>query len=129
MRMSDKAARAADYLGHILRAIERIERIERYTADMSEPEFLASEVTQDAVIRNFEVIGEASRNIERNCPEFATAHPDLPLIDAYEMRNALAHGYFQVDLQILWKTMQNDLPALQRQVAAIIGDLNSSGEP
>jgi uncharacterized protein with HEPN domain len=50
------------------------------------------------VIRNFEIIGEASRNIERNCPEFAAAHPELPLIVAYEMRNALAHGYFRVDL-------------------------------
>jgi len=90
--MSDKAARAADYLGHILQAIERIDR---YTADMVETQFLASEITQDAVIRNFEIIGEASRNIERNCPEFAAAHPDLPLINAYEMRNALAHGYFR----------------------------------
>lgn len=119
--MGDKAARAADYLGHILRAIERIDR---YTADMSEPEFLASEITQDAVIRNFEIIGEASRNIERNCPEVAAAHPDLPLINAYEMRNALAHGYFRVDLEILWKTIHNDLPALQQQISAIIQNLN-----
>lgn len=118
--MSDKAARAADYLGHILKAIERIDR---YTSDMGESQFLASEITQDAVIRNFEVIGEASRNIERNCPEFAAAHPDLPLINAYEMRNALAHGYFRVDLEILWKTMQNDLPVLQRQIEAIIENL------
>jgi uncharacterized protein with HEPN domain len=123
--MADKASRAADYLEHILQAIERIDR---YTADMSAPGFLASEITQDAVIRNFEIIGEASRNIERNCPEFAAAHPDLPLINAYEMRNALAHGYFRVDLEILWKTMQNDLPSLQRQIAAIIDglDVNST---
>jgi hypothetical protein len=62
--MIDKAVRAVDYLTHILQAIERIER---YTADMSEHNFLASELTQDAVIRNFEIIGEASRNIEGNC--------------------------------------------------------------
>ncbi len=55
--MIDKAVRAVDYLKHILQAIERIER---YTADMSEHNFLASELTQDAVIRNFEIIGEAS---------------------------------------------------------------------
>jgi len=126
--MSDKAARAADYLGHILQAIERIDR---YTADMVETQFLASEITQDAVIRNFEIIGEASRNIERNCPEFAAAHSDLPLINAYEMRNALAHGYFRVDLEILWKTLQNDLPALQRQITAIIEgpDVKPRNEP
>jgi len=118
--MSDKAARAVDYLGHILQAIERIER---YTGEMSEHNFLASELTQDAVIRNFEIIGEASRNLERNCPEFATAHPGLPLLNAYEMRNALAHGYFRVDLGIVWKTIQNDLPALQRQIDTIVKDL------
>jgi Protein of unknown function DUF86 len=81
--MIDKADRAVDYLKHILQAIERIER---YTADMSQHNFLASELTQDAVIRNFEIIGEASRNIDRNCPEFAAAHPDLPLLN--RLRNA-----------------------------------------
>jgi uncharacterized protein with HEPN domain len=120
--VSDKPSRATDYLGHILQAIERIER---YTEDMSEPAFLESGLTQDAVIRNFEIIGEASRNIERNCPEFMTAHPDLPLLNAYEMRNALAHGYFRVDLEIVWKTIQSDLPALRKQVEEIVKELKS----
>lgn len=74
---------------------------------------------QDAVLRNFEVIGEASRNIERDCPDFAAAHPDLPLSFAYEMRNALAHGYFKVDFGIVWKTIENDLPDLRQQVQAL----------
>lgn len=68
--------RLPDYLGHIIQAIERIHR---YTGDMDEVGFLQSEMAQDAVIRNFEVIGEASRNIERNHPDFAAAHPELPL--------------------------------------------------
>jgi uncharacterized protein with HEPN domain len=118
--MSDKPSRAADYLGHILQAIDRIDR---YTHDVSERAFLENELRQDAVIRNFEVIGEASRNIERNCPEFVAAHPHLPLVNAYEMRNALAHGYFRVDLEILWKTIHSDLPALRQQVAEILKDL------
>jgi len=59
---------------------------------MSEHNFLASELTQDVVIRNFEIMGEASRNIDRNCAEFAAAHPHLPLLNAYEMRNALVTG-------------------------------------
>lgn len=54
------------------------------------------------MIRNLEVIGEASRNIERHFPEFAATHPELPLASAYEMRNALAHGYFTIDLSIVW---------------------------
>ncbi len=118
--MSPKNARAADYLGHILQAIARIGR---YTADLDEVGFLKNELIQDAVIRNFEIIGEASRNIERNCPEFAAEHRDLPLLNAYEMRNALAHGYFRVDLEIVWKTIENDLPALRQRIEALLRSL------
>ncbi len=73
-------------------------------------------MVQDAVIRNFEVIGEASRNIEWDHPEFSARHPELPLAFSYEMRNALAHGYFKVDLEIVWKTVLNDIPNLQSRV-------------
>ena len=51
------------------------------------------------MIRNFEVIGEASNNIEKHYPEFVVEHPELPLASAYQMRNAVAHGYFKVDLK------------------------------
>jgi uncharacterized protein with HEPN domain len=71
------------------------------------------------VVRNFEIIGEASRNIERHHPEFAAAHPELPLAIAYEMRNALAHGYFKVDLGIVWRTIQRDLPHLLELVRTL----------
>lgn len=124
--MSDSESRAADYLGHILQAIDRIES---YTRELSEQEFLDSGIAQDAVIRNFEVIGEASRNLERHCPRFAAAHPELPLVIAYEMRNALAHGYFRVDLEIVWKTLRNDLPGLRRQVEDIAKKLDRNEDP
>ena len=71
---------------------------------------------QDAVIRNFEIIGEASKNVERVAPEFVAAHPDLPLAFAYDMRNLLAHGYYKVDVAVVWKTIERDLPFLQQQV-------------
>jgi len=106
--------RLADYLGHILQAIERIKR---YTEDLDEVAFLEDEMAQDAVIRNFEVIGEASHNIEVHFPEFAQAHPELPLAFAYQMRNAVAHGYFKVDLEIVWRTLRNDLSGLYAQVS------------
>lgn len=73
-------------------------------------------MTQDAVIRNFEIIGEASHNIAIHHPDFAATHPELPLAFAYQMRNAVSHGYFQVDLQIVWKTLKSDLTALRTQV-------------
>lgn len=114
--MSRDEQRLVDYLSHILEAIERIDR---YTGDIDEVAFLRNEMVQDAVIRNFEIIGEASQNIEIHFPEFAAAHPGLPLAFAYQMRNAVAHGYFKVDLEIVWKTIQNDLAVLYKQVQAV----------
>ena len=110
-------ARLLGYLEHILQAIERIQC---YTGDIDEAAFLQNEMTQDAVIRNLEVIGEASRNIDRRYPEFATSHPELPLVSAYEMRNVLAHGYFEIDLKIVWTTLENDLPDLLAQIKALV---------
>lgn len=118
--MSRDPQRLPDYLGHILEAIERIQG---YVANHNEQDFLGSQIVQDAVIRNLEVIGEASRNIERVHPEFAVAHPELPLSLANDMRNALAHGYFKVDLEIVWKTIHSDLPQLHALVGTLRGHL------
>ena len=113
----NEAARLLGYLEHILQAIERIRS---YTGHIDEATFLENAMTQDAVIRNLEVIGEASRNIDRRYPEFATRHPELPLVSAYEMRNVLAHGYFEVDLTIVWTTLETELPALEAQTQALV---------
>lgn len=114
--MSRDQQRLVDYLGHVLEAIERIEQ---YTGDMDEQKFLESNLIQDAVIRNFEIIGEASNSIEKHYPEFASTHPELPLTFAYQMRNALAHGYFKVDFEIVWKTIHRSLPGLHALVTEI----------
>lgn len=119
-------SRLLSYLAHIQEAIERIQN---YTEEFDEVSFLQNEMAQDAVIRNLEVIGEASRNIERRYPDFAASHPELPLASAYEMRNALAHGYFKVDLSIVWKTLVSDLPELHAQAQSLITSLsNDPGE-
>ncbi len=65
------------------------------------------------------MIEEASKNIDRRFPDFLKQNPSLPLIDAYEMRNALAHGYFKVDLEILWNTINKHLPELQEQLKSL----------
>ena len=109
--------RLADYLAHILEAIERIDT---YVSDLDELAFLKSHLVQDAVIRNFEIIGEACNNIEKRYSNFAAEHPELPLSSAYQMRNALAHGYFKVDFEVLWKTIHNDLPLLYDQIKAAL---------
>ena len=111
--MSRDQQRLLDYLAHILEAIERIDR---YTADMDELAFLGNALVQDAVVRNLEIVGEASNNIDKHYPDFVTAHPELPLAFAYQMRNAVAHGYFKVDFEIVWKTIQRDLPKFYASV-------------
>jgi uncharacterized protein with HEPN domain len=115
--MNSASDRLTDYLGHILQAIDRIQR---YSSTTAKDAFLQNEMVQDAVIRNFEIIGEASHNIETRCPEFAAAHPELPLAFAYQMRNAVAHGYYKVDLEIVWRTIETDLPSLRAAVQAAI---------
>ena len=111
-----KALRVPDYLGHILKAIERISR---YTAGLDEVAFLNSELVQDAVIRNIEIVGEASNNIQRVAPDFAAQHHDIPWLVMVAMRNRVSHGYDKVDLEIVWKTIQGDLPRLYQQVQAL----------
>jgi uncharacterized protein with HEPN domain len=112
--------RLGDYLGHILEAISQIQN---YCEDIDEVTFLKNRMIQDAVIRNFEIIGEASKNVERVAPEFVAAHPDLPLAFAYDMRNLLAHGYYKVDVAVVWKTIERDLPYLQQQVTLAMRNL------
>lgn len=118
--MSRDQQRLQDYLAHIIQATQRIYH---YTEDIDEVGFLQNELVQDAVIRNIEIIGEASNNIDKYYQDFAKLHPELPLVFAYEMRNAVAHGYFKVDLEIVWKTIKNDLPILDQQVKAALQQL------
>ena len=118
--MSRDPLRLADYLGHILEAISQIQT---YCEDIDEVSFLTNRMIQDAVIRNFEIIGEASKNVERVAPEFVAAHPELPLAFAYDMRNLLAHGYYKIDVAVVWKTIESDLPYLQNQVTTAMRNL------
>lgn len=119
----DSKLHILSYLEHILTAITRINH---YIEDVGEVGFLQSEIIQDAVIRNIEIIGEASRNIDRHHPQFASKHPEVPWSDLYWMRNRVAHGYFSVDLELVWKTLEKDIPKLQSQIQEIHQKLSSS---
>ena len=121
--MNRDKQRLLDYLNHIL---ESIARIERYVEGFDHVSFLNNELIQDAVIRNMEIIGEASRNVERYYPDFANHHSDVPFSIAYEMRNALAHGYFKVDFEVVWKTIERDLPELENSLERLVKKLVES---
>lgn len=112
--------RIPDYLNHI---IEAIERIDHYLSDTDEVAFLNDQKTQDAVIHNFEIIGEAAHNIDRRHAAFASAHPEIPWAVIYAMRNRVAHGYFKVDLEMVWKTIHTDLPGLHEQIKQLLSEI------
>jgi len=102
------------YLKHIL---ESILAIEEYTKGLSYENFISpnNKKTQDAVIRNFEIIGEAVNNLSE---EYMVQHSTVSWKEIIEMRNLLIHEYFGVDLEILWNTIQQDIPKLKEIVKA-----------
>jgi uncharacterized protein with HEPN domain len=109
--------RLRGYLEHITQAIANIRD---YTAGLDAEVYLADRKTQDAVVRNFEVIGVACNNVTKHHAEFAASHAEIPWNFAYEMRNALAHGYFKIDHSIVWRTIEVELPAFGTAVAAVL---------
>ncbi|WP_321947905.1 DUF86 domain-containing protein [Paraburkholderia sp. J10-1] len=111
MRKED--LRTPDYLAHILEAVERIGT---YTAPLSQEDFEATPMAVDAVVRNLGIIGEAARNITRGDSAFAAAHPEIPWEAMYGMRNRVTHGYFSVDVAIVWSTVQIWIPDLKRKL-------------
>jgi uncharacterized protein with HEPN domain len=107
--------RVTDYLQHILDAIERIEG---YLTGGDEQTFAQSFMAQDAVIRNLEVIGEAAIKIRSLDPAAAAQYPEWDQICG--MRNRLTHGYFDINLEVVWRTTQNDLPKLRQHVKSML---------
>ena len=102
------------YLRHILDAIGLIKE---YTRGMSENEFLGNSMAHDAVIRQIEIIGEAARNIS---DEFQEKHPKLPWAKMVGIRNKIIHEYFNINYAIVWDTIKDDLPILEKSIKKIL---------
>ena len=118
--MNKHEFRSKDYLLHMLEAIDRILQ---YTAGVNEEGFSASQMLQDAVVRNIEIIGEAAKNLLEAGPDFAGRYPSIPFAQIYGMRNRVAHGYFAVSTAMIWDSVQVDIPELRQQIAKVLGDL------
>jgi len=101
--------------------IESIGKIERYIDGFDEQKFQADDKTQDAVIRQLEIIGEAARLLP---DEIKEENPQVPWRDISGMRNHLVHRYFKVDIEEVWRTTQNDLEPLKQEVEKILENLN-----
>lgn len=102
------------YLRHILDAIAQIEE---YLKGVSREKFLNNHLLQDGVVRELEIIGEASRNLT---DEFREKHSHVPWGQIISLRNRITHAYFDVNLDIVWEITQNDLPMLKPQVERLL---------
>ena len=98
---------------------ECIEAIESYTLDGKEI-FMQNRMIQDAVIRNFEVIGEATKRLS---PEFRAKYSEVPWRRIAGLRDVLIHDYLRVDLEEVWGIIVNDLPSLKTAIDKIVRDL------
>ena len=105
------------YLAQIL---ECIERISKYTSG-GKKVFLADRLIQDAVVRNFEIIGEAAKRVPE---EYRQGRPEIPWRGLTAFRDVLVHQYEGVDLQEVWKVIEKELPALTTAIKRVLPPLD-----
>ena len=108
--------RDRDYLGDI---VEASERVLAYAAGLDIDSFLSDTRTQDAILRNLQVIGEATKRVS---PSLRAAHPRIPWIQMAGLRNRFVHDYFGVDLEVVWVIIADELPGLLRDIETIMRD-------
>ena len=94
------------YLNHMR---DSAQEVWAYASSHSFEEFEGSDWDQAAAIRNLEIIGEAATKIPK---EFRTEHSEIPWQDIIDFRNVAIHQYMEVDIQIVWEVIQNDIPIL-----------------
>ena len=110
-----------DYLEDIVSAIEKIER---FAGGMHFQDFAHDEKTVFAIIRALEIIGEAAKGV----PEaMRSGHPDIPWKEMAATRDKLIHAYSGVDLEVVWNTIQQDLPPLKTGIVKLLAEV--SGRP
>jgi len=101
------------YLYNIL---ESIEKIENYTANGRE-EFIKTPLIQDAVIRNLEIIGEATKKISQ---DLRNNYIEIPWREMAGLRDVLIHDYMGIDINIVWNIVQKDLPGLKDKIKSLL---------
>jgi len=108
-----------DNLAFVKHIRDSIDKISLYTQNISQDTFINNTMIQDAVLRQIEVIGEASRNISE---DFMEKYQDVPWKRMIGMRNKVIHDYFGVNLSIVWSAVKNEIPPLKSFIDKIIVD-------
>ena len=117
--------RLPDYLDHIQRAAADACS---FVEGLAKDDFLADRRTQQAVIMSLIIIGEAATKVMDGYAEFTQAHAQVPWRHMRGMRNRIAHGYFDINLDVVWSTVKTALPELLKQLPAVRSDADSSGK-
>jgi len=99
-------------------------RIEEYLGDMEFQKFKMNYLIVDAIIRNFEIIGEASKNVPI---EIKNKYPEIPWKKMYGLRNLISHEYFGIDYEMIWEISKNNLPQNLIDLRKIIEKEKSTG--
>jgi len=108
--------RLADYLDHMRQATTDACG---FVEQMDQTEFLEDKRTQQAVVMSLIVLGEAATKIMERHSAFVETHSHIPWRNMRGMRNRIAHGYFDIDLHVVWDTVQTALPVLRVQLTAL----------
>jgi uncharacterized protein with HEPN domain len=96
---------------------ECCQKIERYVSGISESDFQANEILKDALVRNIEIIGEAAKNLSE---QTRNVNPTVPWREVMRMRDKIVHHYFRLKLEIIWRTVTEDIPNLHLQINKIL---------
>lgn len=115
-----------DYIEHMQEAAQQACG---YVEGMALDDFLRDKRTQQAVILNLVILGEAATRLLKEHASFLAAYPGVPWTSMKGMRNRLAHGYFDIDLQVVWQTVQSSLPALLDALPAVLAAARDDPEP
>ena len=97
--------------------LESAHKILEYTLNLNFDQFISDSKTVDAVIRNFEIIGEAASRLPN---EYKDKHPEINWIRIKGFRNRIVHDYFGVDYKIVWKIIQTDVPQLIESIGKLL---------
>lgn len=109
------------FLEHILDAINNIESYVKNIS--SQEEFASNKIVRDAVLRNFQVIGEAANNLDE---DFLKSSSEVEWEKVIGMRNFIIHEYFGVDLKIVWDTIKKDLSGFRESIKNLLKKLNKT---